>query len=198
MALIALIALKIVSSTDPRPGRRETGQGQLYSSHNKPTSNVGPGGASLDATQNFWKRDLRITHIPTSVAWGPDQFREKAFVGCANGDILVWDFGTGTALLGMRFFILYFVTTEASQRRRKGRGEPSCDSCHCLGSSLTVFICLRVCGRQCSPLGLARTQGPGLHCRAQECLHPVPCNWTIRGCSVEYRCWSGLWNAVPL
>jgi len=65
---------------------------------------VGPGGASLDATQNLWKRELRTTHIPTTVAWGPEQFREKAFVGCANGDILVWDFGTGSARLGMLFF----------------------------------------------------------------------------------------------
>ena len=103
-----MIALKIVSSTDPKPGRQDTGQEQFYSSHHRPTSNVGPGGASLDATQNFWKRELRTTHIPTTVTWGPDQFREKAFVGCANGDILVWDFGTGAALLGMTFLTLYF------------------------------------------------------------------------------------------
>jgi len=103
-----LIALKIVSSTDPRPGKHETDQGPFYSSHHRPTSNVGPGGASLDATQNFWKRELRTTHIPTTVTWGPEQFREKAFVGCANGDILVWDFGTGAAHLGMTFLVLYF------------------------------------------------------------------------------------------
>jgi hypothetical protein len=38
----SFIALLTVSSTDPRPGKRDTDQGHLYSSHNKPASDVGP------------------------------------------------------------------------------------------------------------------------------------------------------------
>ncbi|KAG9055228.1 hypothetical protein FS842_002794 [Serendipita sp. 407] len=73
---------------------------QNQSSHPSSFKSVGPGGAFVEASPNYWSHGrLRATTLLTDVAWGPEAFPNKVYTSCSTGEVHIWDFSrTGLRL----------------------------------------------------------------------------------------------------
>lgn len=60
---------------------------------------TGPGGAIAEIGPNYWSTKFPPTMLLTDVTWGPQEFSNKIFTSCTNGEVRVWDFGKG----GLKF-----------------------------------------------------------------------------------------------
>ncbi|KAG8824553.1 hypothetical protein FRC17_009079 [Serendipita sp. 399] len=66
----------------------------LSSSSSQPSGrSVGPGGAFVEASPNYWPHGrLRAMNLLTDVAWGPEAFSNKVYTSCSTGEVHIWDF----------------------------------------------------------------------------------------------------------
>ncbi|KIM22660.1 hypothetical protein M408DRAFT_332845, partial [Serendipita vermifera MAFF 305830] len=81
-------------------GKREENASDAKANGTTPSATAyGPGGSQASAGPNYWSSKLRATMRVTDVVWGPDQFSDRVFTSCSNGEIMCWNFANG----GLKF-----------------------------------------------------------------------------------------------